>query len=645
MAKLTILLLVSLTIQFHTYYAQLTYTCPPSSCGNLHTITFPFRLTSDPETCGFRSPSFTLSCENNRTILHLFAGKYHVQSINYTDFSLRIVDASVNQNTCSSIPQFSLTGANFTNSDPFVYFTPYWNFDRKPAKLVVFLKCDNPVNSIKYVEIAPCVDRRFDYVIDNFSSVAEVEDKCSVEVMVLSPLPARVGENVSFEEIRRDLVYGFEIWWNQISCRTCRDGNEICRIQNGLDPPQCEDGLRFFRHLGDLIKGGRWFLLMLIGLIIVSRPICCTPFVMAFLAYTWSRRHKSMYDSIEEFLQNQNNLAPVRYSYSQIKKMTSRFKDKLGEGGYGSVYKAKLRSGRFAAVKMLGKSKANGQDFINEVGSIGRVHHVNVVQLIGFCAEGSKRALVYDFMPNGSLDKYVLSREGNVHLSWKQMHEISLGVARGIDYLHRGCEMQILHFDIKPHNILLDENFVPKVSDFGLAKLRATNDTTLTLTAARGTIGYIAPELFYKNIGGVSYKADVYSFGMLVLEMVGKKKNLNAEAEHSSQTYFPNWVYNEVVDGKVAIKNAKDGEEELVKKMVMVALWCIQMKPSDRPSMNKVLEMLEGDSESLPVPSKPSLCHEQKPMEFEDDTDDETWSSSMVLDSSDDSVSLLGNSY
>ncbi|XP_065868110.1 rust resistance kinase Lr10-like [Euphorbia lathyris] len=643
MGKLTILLL-SLIIHFHSCYSQTSYTCPPSSCGDLHNITFPFRLKTDPQNCGFPSSAFELSCENNQTVLSLYAGKYLVQAINYTDFTIRVVDASVNQNSCSSIPQYSLTGANFTSYDPYVWFTPYWNFDSKPAKLIVFMKCDNPVNSVKYVETAPCVNRSYSYVMDNFTSVADVENSCSVELMVVSRLPARVGENVSFREIHSDLVYGFVIWWNPISCETCRDGKEICRLPNGLNQPQCSDGPSFFRRLGDLLEGGRWFILMLIGAIIISRSICCTPFVVAFLGYTWSRRHKSMYDSIEEFLQNQNNLAPVRYSYSQIKKMTNGFKDKLGEGGYGSVYKAKLRSGRFAAVKMLGKSKANGQDFINEVGSIGQVHHVNVVQLVGFCAEGSRRALVYDFMPNGSLDKYVLSREGNIHLSWKQMHEISLGVARGIDYLHRGCEMQILHFDIKPHNILLDENFVPKVSDFGLAKLCATSDTTLTLTAARGTIGYIAPELFYKNIGGVSYKADVYSFGMLLLEMVGKKKNLNAETGHSSQTYFPNWVYNEVVDGKVAIKNAKDGEEKLVKKMVTVALWCIQMKPSDRPSMNKVLEMLEADSESLPVPPKPSLYTEEKPMRFEDDTDDETWSSSMLLDSSD-SVSLLENSY
>ncbi|MFQ6620945.1 hypothetical protein Gotur_001964, partial [Gossypium turneri] len=191
-----------------------------------------------------------------------------------------------------------------------------------------------------------------------------------------------------------------------------------------------------------------------------------------------------MDDKIEEFLQS-HSLASIRYSFKEIKKMTKNFKYKLGEGGHGSVFKGKLRSGHYVAIKLLGKSKGNGQDFINEVASIGRIHHVNVAKLIGFCVKGSKQALVYDFMSNGSLDKIKFSEENKETLGWKKMFDIVLGVARGIDYLHQGCDMQILHFDIKPHNILLDENFNPKVSDFGLAKLHSVEDSIVSLTAAR----------------------------------------------------------------------------------------------------------------------------------------------------------------
>ena len=320
-----------------------------------------------------------------------------------------------------------------------------------------------------------------------------------------------------------------------------------------------------------------------------------------------------MCDAVENFLQSHNNLMPIRYSYSQIKKMTKCFKDKLGEGGYGSVYKGKLQSGHLVAIKMLGNSKGNGQEFINEVATIGRIHHENVVQLIGYCVEGLKRALIYEFMPNSSLDKYIFSQEGNIPLSIEETYNISLGVARGIEYLHRGCDMQILHFDIKPHNILLDENFTPKVSDFGLAKLYPIDDSIVSLTAARGTLGYIAPELFYKNIGGVSYKADIYSFGMLLLETASKRKNLNAFAEHSGQIYFPTWVYGQFNEGNdIEMEDATEEEKKTVKKMIIVALWCIQMKPSDRPSMNKVVEMLEGEVECLQMPSKPFLLSSPK---------------------------------
>jgi serine/threonine protein kinase len=335
-----------------------------------------------------------------------------------------------------------------------------------------------------------------------------------------------------------------------------------------------------------------------------------------------------MYDVVEEFLQSHNNLMPIRYSYSEIKKMTKNFKDKLGEGGYGTVFKGTLRSGRLVAIKMLGKSKANGQEFTNEVATIGRIHHVNVVQLIGFCVEGSKRALVYEFMPNGSLNKYIFSPEVSTLLSYDKMYDIALGVARGIEYLHLGCAMQILHFDIKPHNILLDENFAPKVSDFGLAKLYPVDDSIVSLTAARGTLGYMAPELFYKNIGGVSYKADVYSFGMLLMEMASRRKNFNAFADHSSQVYFPTWVYDQLQDGKdIEMEGVTEEKKKIVKKIIMVALWCIQMKPNYRPSMNKVVEMLEGEDESLQMPSKPFLSSTDSPMRDAGEDSNQTWSS------------------
>ncbi|KAG6397637.1 hypothetical protein SASPL_143807 [Salvia splendens] len=161
----------------------------------------------------------------------------------------------------------------------------------------------------------------------------------------------------------------------------------------------------------------------------------------------------------------------------------------------------------------------------------------------------SKHALIFDFMPNGSLDKHIFNREKTSPMDWEMKFKIAVGVARGIKYLHHGCDFRILHFDIKPHNILLDDNFVPKISDFGLAKLCATNKEAVTLTAARGTIWYVAPELINRSIGRVSYKADVYSFRMLLMEMVSLNKHLTRNNDESSK-YFPNWIYDHLSQGR-----------------------------------------------------------------------------------------------
>ncbi|KAB2627004.1 receptor-like protein kinase [Pyrus ussuriensis x Pyrus communis] len=579
------------------------------SCGNIG-ISSPFRLKGDPQHCGNRK--YELACEENVTVLYFYNRKFYAKAINYNNFTIRFVDAAVQKkDNYYSIPRYSLTPSNFSYWDPYNNYSPdrSYSYTTRP---IIFMDCPKPMHSPGLVETAPCVKdgtyssnsslsnglRMFSYSILGWNrsiSSLDLGESCEITQMLMVSPSLSVEDMhehlTSCEGIYSEIAHGFELSWFDQACST----------SNCTEYP-CLFPIFYFSFILGL------------GLFQVVRFLFGFPCLIALIIYKCKRRHLSMYENIEDFLQN-NQLMPVRYSYSDIKKMARGFKDKLGEGGFGSVYKAKLRSGRLVAIKMLGKSKANGQDFINEVATIGRIHHVNVVQLIGFCVEGSKRALVYDFMPNGSLDKHIFSQQGVISLSCEKMFEISLGVARGIEYLHRGCDMQILHFDIKPHNILLDENFLPKVSDFGLARLCPLDNSIVSLTAARGTPGYIAPELFYKNIGGVSYKADVYSFGMLLMEMAGKRKNLNANIEHLSQIYFPTWVFDQLSGGNdLTIGDATEEEKKIIKKMIIVALWCIQMKPSDRPSMNKVVEMLEGEIESLQMPPKPFLYPQQMPV-------------------------------
>ncbi|KAJ7969149.1 Receptor-like protein kinase [Quillaja saponaria] len=304
---------------------------------------------------------------------------------------------------------------------------------------------------------------------------------------------------------------------------------------------------------------------------------------------------------------------PVLYKFSDVKKMTNSFIDELGRDDFGAVYKGKLPNGCPVAVKLLDASKWNQEDFVNEVSSISRTLHVNIVALLGFCLEGNRKALIYEFMPNGSLanfisDDRIASNNTSPPLSWEKLQKIALGIAQGILYLHQGCDTRILHLDIKPQNILLDEFFSPKIFDFGLAKLCPNRESVISMTQASGTIGYTDSEVWNRNFG-ISNKSVVYSYGIMILEMIGGRKNMNAAESHSSQMHFPELVYNHLVkDSNFRINDTITSEDnEIAKKMVLVGLWCIQTTPSYRPSISAVIEFLEGNMESLQVPPNPFL--------------------------------------
>lgn len=312
--------------------------------------------------------------------------------------------------------------------------------------------------------------------------------------------------------------------------------------------------------------------------------------------------------TIEAFLDACDYLGPKRYNYSALKKITNSFSEKLGQGGYGAVFKGKFPDGRLVAVKVLSDTKGNGDEFINEVASIGRTSHVNVVSLLGFSSEGSKRALIYEFMSNGSLEKYIHSENLKFTLGWEKLYQIAVGIARGLEYLHRGCKTRIVHFDIKPHNILLDQDFCPKISDFGLAQLCLRKDNIFSAIDTRGTIGYIAPEVFSRNFGVVSSKSDVYSYGMMILEIVGVRNTSPSCNKSDSEYYFPHWIYEHYHQiGHMEGFSVTIELEEIVKKMILVGLWCIQTNPGSRPSMSRVVDMLQCSIDDLEMPPKPTL--------------------------------------
>jgi len=227
--------------------------------------------------------------------------------------------------------------------------------------------------------------------------------------------------------------------------------------------------------------------------------------------------------TMDKFLNDMKKEKPIRFTDQQLRIATDNYSYWLGSGGFGVVYKGSFSNGTMIAVKVLHGSsdKRIDQQFIAEVGTIGKVHHFNLVKLYGFCFEKNLIALVYEYMENGSLDKY-LFQETTI-LGFEKLQEIAIGTARGISYLHEECQQRIIHFDIKPGNILLDTNFKPKVADFGLAKLCNRENTHITMTGGRGTPGYAAPELWMPF--PVTHKCDVYSFGILLFEIIGRRRN------------------------------------------------------------------------------------------------------------------------
>ncbi|KAH9787794.1 G-type lectin S-receptor-like serine/threonine-protein kinase SD2-2 [Citrus sinensis] len=304
------------------------------------------------------------------------------------------------------------------------------------------------------------------------------------------------------------------------------------------------------------------------------------------------------------------------FSYKELHTVTRGFSEKLGHGGFGAVFQGELSDSTLVAVKRLERPGSGEREFRAEVCTIGNIQHVNLVRLRGFCSENSHRLLVYDYMPNGALSLYL--RKDGLNLNWDVRFRIAVGTARGIAYLHEECRDCIIHCDIKPENILLDSDYTAKVSDFGLAKLIG-RDFSRVLATMRGTWGYVAPEW----ISGlaITTKADVYSYGMTLLELIGGRRNVEAPAsgrnaniggggEHGDKWFFPPWAARQIIEGNVAavVDDRLGGayKVEEAERVALVAIWCIQDNEEMRPTMGTVVKMLEGVLE-VTAPPPPRL--------------------------------------
>ncbi|KAJ1261302.1 hypothetical protein BS78_09G018400 [Paspalum vaginatum] len=299
----------------------------------------------------------------------------------------------------------------------------------------------------------------------------------------------------------------------------------------------------------------------------------------------------------------------VAFRYTDLVHATKNFSDKLGGGGFGSVFNGMLADQTAIAVKRLDGARQGEKQFRAEVSSVGLIQHINLVKLIGFCCEGSKRLLVYERMLNGSLDTHLFQSNATTVLSWRTRYQVALGVARGLSYLHQSCRECIIHCDIKPENILLDASFLPKIADFGMAAIIG-RDFSRVLTTFRGTVGYLAPE--WLSGVAITPKVDVYSFGMVLLEIISGRRNsleVNTSCNYHV-AYFPVQAISKLHEGDIQSlvdpRLLGDFDLEVAERVCRVAFWCIQDDECDRPTMGQVVQVLEGLLE-LNMPPMPRL--------------------------------------
>ncbi|KAJ7294975.1 hypothetical protein O6H91_Y220700 [Diphasiastrum complanatum] len=325
-------------------------------------------------------------------------------------------------------------------------------------------------------------------------------------------------------------------------------------------------------------------------------------FVLLIVFFSLVRRRKKLRQmALETKFETLRSSPVLKFTYSELKAATKNFREEIGKGAFGSVFKGEVGQAKYSvAVKRLEKLNTAGEKgLLSEVMTIGSIHHVNLVRLHGYCAEGTQRLLVYEYVELGSLDKFIFRRQQtSIILEWRIRFQIVVETARALMYLHEDCrKYRIIHRDIKPQNILLDKFFHVKLADFGLARLMNREHTRTMTSHGAGTLGYLAPECSFEH-APLTPKIDVFSYGMVVLEIIGGRRNFIYNFPQDPAGYFPAWAWEKMESGDYAeiVDPCLGADFDMiqVELLVQVAFWCINENPEARPSMALVHRMLQG---------------------------------------------------
>ncbi|XP_076927901.1 cysteine-rich receptor-like protein kinase 26 [Bidens hawaiensis] len=347
------------------------------------------------------------------------------------------------------------------------------------------------------------------------------------------------------------------------------------------------------------------------NVIIITISAVCAIVIASICIFILLRRKKLNLQKKDNTM-DISTIESLQYDFGTVKAATNDFSEsnKLGEGGFGSVYKGSLQNGQDIAVKRMSKDSGQGEtEFKNEVMLVAKLQHRNLVRFLGFSLEGIERLLIYEFMPNASLDHFIFDPTKCALVDWNRRNNIIKGVARGLLYLHEDSRLRIIHRDLKASNVLLDEEMNPKIADFGMARLFNLHETHGRTNRIVGTYGYMPPE--YVIHGQFSVKSDVFSFGVLVLEIIAGQKNqyfkIKGKSEFLLSYAWKSWRYetaSDMIDPALMIESSS--LQEII-RTIHIGLLCVQNNVVERPTMASVVLMLNSSSFTLQIPSEPAF--------------------------------------
>ncbi|XP_055823473.1 LEAF RUST 10 DISEASE-RESISTANCE LOCUS RECEPTOR-LIKE PROTEIN KINASE-like 1.2 isoform X3 [Solanum dulcamara] len=553
--------------------------CPSSVCNNGLNISYPFwRLDSyynstSHQYCGY--PGFGIYCSQTDSILNISDELFNVTNINYSSYSLTLVDIdAVDNRGCPRAHQnLSLGHLPLKYSEVDLYLGFYYNCTRSPSYVARQFDCINPGGNKSY------------YVEDHETEDLDWFEICEKKVVV------PVTEGWLTRGLGAVMGEGFILHWENVSdCAQCEATDGRCGYDNSIQEYLC-----FFKDGNTKAFGAAAFTALVLGVI--------------FLIYR-HRQNKSYagsslitrsilsYPSSTKDPEKSNIAIGVHlFDYNELEEATNNFdsKKELGDGGYGTVYKGKLRDGRVVAVKRLYENNCKRvEQFMNEIDILTRLHHPNLVTLYGCTSRHSRELLlVYEYIPNGTVADHLHGGDSQRGLpSWNTRMKIAIETANALAYLHAS---DVIHRDVKTNNILLDNNFCVKVADFGLSRL-FPNDVTHVSTAPQGTPGYVDPE--YHECYQLTNKSDVYSFGVVLIELISSLPAVDI-CRHRHEINLSNMAINkiqsnalhELVDSYIGF-DTDDKVRSMIAAVAELAFQCLQNDGDMRPSMQEVVEAL-----------------------------------------------------